>query len=1254
MAGYFRTSMLERAGFANRTLLANNINSRLATIQGQRPILIDNLQRTGLLKSHVSPDQLQIAPDNISGIVTRRWLAQNHPDLLSEELFENSARIIPQEGRIASILNRANAAPRWLSAKVHSTWGAASLGTLLYGLYDSGSWAGLTAASLTTGAVGLYKATKHLDPNSKVRELILKTDKLLLPITMAGSFLWATGMMYMSDSSFGDVLNSMGGITTLGLSSGLLWLINNAVRKNKEGLENSFGSYPLPGNKEFLKKRIAASTYSVFASVNFITALAILFAANSANNIVNSAQDYGVLYTSTFAAPFIGMAAKFMLLNYADKYGKVWDFFKKYSTLVGIGAGFVLSTAIASMNTGHLELAHLWPYITFFGTAWTLFSQGHGVFSEINTALADQAKVRYPNVDPMGQAEARGLVAGLQLLGENASMGPKENAYGMIANTILNNHNYYPIENCNDLLPHRNETHARDYTFIQQHLRWIRELQRGIYAIATRGILGPATLEDRYATLETNLRDLASHYEVTLQDNIRERVNRFNGLVFADNDDNTDAFVRALYEAITIRAQTFRDAADRLHSKREAGAISYNDFEREFNSIVMPFDWDYNPRFSIPRKAIEGDDCFVRKGENINGMSFQRGMTTYKTWRKESPSQPYPIENYTAGTWTCVPNPQFSYFAEPGTLEASKFIWLRREEVLTRQQRENQEFLSTSRWLYSIDNTPAEEEGFVRGTDPIPLCLNDRDITLNPGDYFFSGTQEHAVPTPKSFVFRPSATRASVEAIFGTTNRDQWEQFFINPQNDVLVFAPGAREKIHDSNLPDAQSSALTALLNKPSAISSLPNEVNCQYLVNMDVLVNNLGYSKREAVLIMDSLQNQGYITAQGIATEKGKSADESEIQRSLPNISKAQRIRISLLLHGQIHKEYPNAPFALTMPLWRYSDMLDRNVAKTDNTTLPALLQRKVGERSIQLIWQERSPALPWKNSVTFDNPFPDKVVDATIPIDIIDTNLAISRRGIEVPFMSERAVLPNWAGISTQFKKAQAHISNGEITSFSLAGSTRAYITISDLEPLVGNEAKKLFGKMVDEGLLVKNGINDDYGIITKQAHNFISKKTFRESALDRVLIKLGQRLTGIKPSMTIAGTPSGKLTPFNGEKAVVQIKGMIGSCIGRAEKSGTEERKFSYSFESTSFPEFLPILVQDEIEQTRTHGSTETVDLDLYTFMDSPGTPIGAEGMVSFARITYTDGSFAFARLPYNNRPFVFNPNKLNTEPSEGGV
>lgn len=298
------------------------------------------------------------------------------------------------------------------------------------------------------------------------------------------------------------------------------------------------------------------------------------------------------------------------------------------------------------------------------------------------------------------------------------------------------------------------QSHQDDKSFMDD----AEALQREIYERAQAGIYDdPRHLlprKERYRRLAENLKGLAGFYDGELHD--RVRLTLANNQRF-DDKENVAAFLRAGFEQLSVRAEEFRKMAQNLERMVDKEYISEDYFDAAFSTLLACYDPDLIKKVPIVRKTIAGDEREIRKVENVASILLLIGLPIYKAWKKETTADRFPPVDYISGTWIQLPK-KFSRRAAPGTCEAAKFIWVKRDRdfVLTQAQKKKEKNLSTSKHVLSVDNQPAEAEGFTVGTSPMTLSLHDQKIELKAGEYYYvTGPDQNLQPAAKKVNLRP-------------------------------------------------------------------------------------------------------------------------------------------------------------------------------------------------------------------------------------------------------------------------------------------------------------------------------------------------------------------------------------------------------------------------------------------------------------------------------------------------------------------
>ncbi|MGB9613109.1 MAG: hypothetical protein ACPL4K_02895, partial [Candidatus Margulisiibacteriota bacterium] len=228
---------------------------------------------------------------------------------------------------------------------------------------------------------------------------------------------------------------------------------------------------------------------------------------------------------------------------------------------------------------------------------------------------------------------------------------------------------------------------------------------------------------------------------------------------------NLAEYRRAAFENLDFRAQEFRKLAQRLKEMKNKGYMSDAYLKEEWDRLLRMFDPDYVTYYPVARKNIAGDERMVRKVENVATGLIMRGLTVYKGWFTETPNNRgrVPAEEWISGTWTRVPNPLFSYGASLGTLEGSKFIWVPRQVVLTPLQENNEKYLSTSKWIASVDNDPDGQNGFSKGNQEITIRINGHDVTID--NYYYPTRDQNAIPSINNYIARNGSETSDLTKI---------------------------------------------------------------------------------------------------------------------------------------------------------------------------------------------------------------------------------------------------------------------------------------------------------------------------------------------------------------------------------------------------------------------------------------------------------------------------------------------------------
>lgn len=1061
MASSFHSSANIRGlgyyGFANRSVLANRINSLLNNPAIDRQSLAQSLTSSGILRSgSVSQDisSMQVSDDMVSKMVTRGYLEKTFPELISDDkaIFNNSTllpRLVDFGSRVKEHFDYTK--PYLFNKAVNLVAGVGALAATAYGLHNLAEfeplpYLGFGLGTLTILSLGVHNLARKLDPNSLMKAGERFINNKALALVMIANYIYATALMWYSDSSVSDIFKATGPSGLVGIGLGAAFLLNSLRTKHQEAVDRSYSTHPLPGEKDFADKRASASSNAIFGSANFITALAILFGANSANNFISMYNNHGLLPMIPVLCPVLGFAGKYLFTHYDEHYGPLWDKFKIHLSKMGVAAGAASALIIPLIN-GEMDHTLFLQYATLIGTAWTLFSQGHGVYSEINTTIGDQKKRTYPNVEPLGDHESRRLTRDVVVAGVNAAMGTSENGFAALFNALGNKDTHRPIIVCNDTLPSQKDIGKINQ--LKSYISWVTERQTEIFNRASNGV-AIGTLKQRYVNLMNKARELSVYFSEVLPAIAQQEINARGKDVF---EENVEAFQRSVLQELQIMASSFGELARTAQMQLEKGKLSEYDFEEKYSDLIGPFDPDFNYKIILLRKAGAGDPFEIRKGENVNAYSFFRSMTAYIGERMEDGAQPLASEYYISGSWTRIPNPSFSYLAKSGTMEASKFLWIRSTVAMNEMQKENRDFLSTDNQIAQIDNQPSRSEGFVTGRKEINTEINGMDISLPAGSYYYidSRRADHsAKPAPKSFVFR-DLTRETLGIITGSDPRIKsspasrifdllLNQGFVDNTGRVINRNADEAEDMlrNDESLPKEYAVFMPYIL---SIISQTPPaDLILPYYISEVALLRITG-SKDISDAIIEKLTQSGIINAQGLATEKGRTISSPEQLRPLLGADLFQYADgIAQLLNGGEKR-------IESFPAWEFTDMQDRNVVKKDTRTLPALVRRMRNKRHVNLVY--KAPTTLFAGSINVSNPFPEKKVDPNHPIELFDTNVSMQNGDIEVPLIRERATLPDWKDIDNGIRRARITLQRGVITAFSLLAVDRDGNVVKETE-------------------------------------------------------------------------------------------------------------------------------------------------------------------------------------------------------------
>jgi|GEM_PF-1269231 len=761
------TSLYAQLGFANRSRLVQNLQN----LQTPNPqLVIESLAAHGVLKSRFQKEISSLndlQPFMLKGKITESKLNALNQDLEISGINSVDISFYTSASTLAhKLVNGISSA--YYSAihfsENHPTLSQAFLkGTKTAGLIlaaGSAYWF-LGLPSFTPG-LGLGIATllsvlaaKYSDkfptagPLRPVGDVLRFVSRKLAVLFYLTDGFYLGHLIYESNLNIANIFHTLGPEATIGILSGIYLAIRYWTRKNVSDFERSYGSQLDPGQKKHMKKLMSSASYSSIAEIHYLGTRSLLLGAAT----FYIAGNLGLSFLPALL-PLGGIGLTWWLRNknhfeYSnEKTAKGWDFFKMYTPYLGLAAGLGVSGLISLFENSWIPFL---GYTTFWGSFLTLFlTELHGIFHSLNTNFGFIASLKTSSRDLIGEKEKEKSTKELTILGINPNTGLREHSYGVLFNILLARKPGVSYVCMYDLVLAQRQN-LNNYRNEMAFLQEVRALQSHIFNILNNGFaINSSNLSQGYQALATNLEEAANFYESDLP-------RRIENLVISHPDwfdplASLAEYRRAAFENLYLRAEEFRKKARVLEEMAKKGFISQDHLRKEWENLLKLFDPDYIGLYPMARKNIAGDDRMIRKVENVATGLIMRGLTVYKGWFTESPNDPLPSEEWISGTWTRVPNPRFRYDAQSGSLEGSKFLWVRREEVLTALQANNSAYLSTSNWIASVNNEPQVGAEFAQGSQPITVRINGRTLTIR--DYYYTRNNHHAVPPIREVIAR--------------------------------------------------------------------------------------------------------------------------------------------------------------------------------------------------------------------------------------------------------------------------------------------------------------------------------------------------------------------------------------------------------------------------------------------------------------------------------------------------------------------
>lgn len=1023
-------TIFQRLGFADRTALSQRIITNYSH-HPDRAVLVPELIRSGILgPRHNGIDLAAVTPSDlsrsISHTVSENDLRSRFPDLNSPALFSSRSQLLANAESLlrsssAGIASFARSRPVRLIA-------AGGLGSVA-ALGTTTALSNLGELSLGMGALlGAGYLGRHFESQLREDHWLKVPARIAAKSLPFAKFAATAGVAWLfHDSNFflENVVQKIGfwgatGIASLGALSFGISLTNSLDR-----IRNAFGGQIDPNSLARMRRQMTGALFSISAQQFYLTTRLTLMGTSMAF-ILGHADN--AMRAVLLGAPLLTYAATRFIRRHTaptnnEHFNRFWD----HAAIWAPVAGAVGSSGYALATSGMLGFV---SSLTLWGAALTYFGEFHGIKHDINTAKGYITSLLASAKDLMGKTQVGNLLretmpldnGGVRTIIDrirqvaifNPHTGIREKSIGDLFTALLNACPNAVTISSYDRIPQTAVTNGpsdvRDLRAEKQFLESeVRGRQAELFSILLGGqIPAPtqANIQDCYSYLISNLRRAADYLDYqtlehpqnphnflpTLRDFISSHREFF--------DIHTEEMLFAAFEQTRLRAKQFRNEANELERKLNSGNTSVNDFRREYENQLRNYDPDFCETLVIARKELAGDDWRVRKVENLaSGMLF-RGLTVYKAWRRENRN--YPTADWISGTWTRVLNPFFRYDAAAGSMEASKYLWIEADQVLTPVQRENQEYLSTSEYVRRVDNTPAAGEGFARGggTIEIPVARNTNYTeTIRVGNYFYvdsrTGTAQTSMPSIKNVEMRSSLaqiiTRISRNITEITAERNTWAQ----------------RERDYDQQLTrlNQEHPQLTSdLAQHQSDLQSVQSQGNRTRIAQLEQAIrnirNDLQQNNAQRIAVANSLSEiRPYLQH-----VQGKLAEEESRLRSCEDaqneiLATGSRIidQNSFSKHhefatisGDRSNEDLISPSVFCIPLFEYTVMRDKNDIQVTSTVLePAMVEREKENVFVNLMY--RWPlGWPSRNSYRFTNPDPNRTVQS---LSVVDANLELS---------------------------------------------------------------------------------------------------------------------------------------------------------------------------------------------------------------------------------------------------------------------
>jgi len=676
-----------------------------------------------------------------------------------------------------------------------------------------------------------------------------------------------------------------------------------------------------------------------------------------------------------------------------------------------------------------IGLAGLAAYGALMGSIACYASELHGGGHSINSSEGFKKSLTASAKDLMGSLDIMRRIKKVNTLIINPHTGTVEHSLGILFTALFNTTNPNASFVCmSDKQPYDTTVGFDKELFIAHSekslLTFVENKRAKIFGMLSRGVFS-GNLEGKYSNLAQNLRETAAWLKKDLAQELREKYHTelkgkkrllrtgieeyMDGKKLSEEDkteimealfenpgeevlilrpdwetkykdddlikkintdttsyDNyTEDALRVAMQQLMLTADELEQRADRLDKKVRRNMISEADLNEELN-IVRCYDKDLVEITTATRKEIAGDERMVRKVENIATINLFRGLAIYKFWRS-GPADNYPVADWVSGTWTRVKNPNFMYGAEKGSPEAAKHIWIRRNNVLTEVQKEYKENLSTSNSILAVDNNPREDDRFKRGVGKIKISVNDSEITLAAGDYYYLDTANPIEQT----------TAPKVSHLFDRKGTPH--SFSVNMDGTIEV-----------NDISEDQNRMLGGLKmtgESTTAGTGAPFGTISRNALEADMIAKR--FSKKDISIVVGNLDKlfDEEPGMDGVFRYKSTPQKFKDARAELVDISEDAKNYLQT-----VYESMEISPSVMHLGAYDYSVMMDKNdIEVKTHLLLPAILEReKESNIIVDLIHKFKKPG---------KYEFSDTGIPANAEltdVDIVDANLELSYGG------------------------------------------------------------------------------------------------------------------------------------------------------------------------------------------------------------------------------------------------------------------